>query len=100
MKTSTVLKKFSMVGAGAALFGAATSFVTLPASAAVTVLDFENIAPYPNGNNVLVQGFYNGGTSSIGTTGTNYGGEFSSNRNTNRVRGIVALIPSLWVYHN
>jgi hypothetical protein len=79
MKTSTVLKKFSMVGAGAALFGAATSFVTLPASAAVTVLDFENIAPYPNNNNVLVQGFYNGGTSSIGTTGTNYGVEFSSN---------------------
>lgn len=79
MKTSTVLKKFSMVGAGAALFGAATSFVTLPASAAVTVLDFENIAPYPNNSDVLVQGFYNGGTSSIGTTGTNYGVEFSSN---------------------
>ncbi|TRV26338.1 MAG: PEP-CTERM sorting domain-containing protein [Microcystis flos-aquae Mf_WU_F_19750830_S460] len=79
MKTSTVIKKLSMVGAGAALFGAATSFVTLPASAAVTVLDFENIAPYPNNNNVFVQGFYNGGTSSDGTTGTNYGVEFSSN---------------------
>ncbi|MBE9074363.1 PEP-CTERM sorting domain-containing protein [Microcystis sp. LEGE 08355] len=79
MKTSTAIKKLSIVSAGASLLGAATSFVTLPASAAVTVLDFENIAPYPNSNNVLVQGFYNGGTSSIGTTGTNYGVEFSSN---------------------
>jgi len=43
------------------------------ASADVVVLNFENIAPYPSANNVLVQDFYNGGTSSIGTSGTNYG---------------------------
>jgi len=49
------------------------------AQAAVITLDFEGIAPYPNGNNVFVQGFYNGGTSSIGTSGPNYGIEFSPN---------------------
>ena len=79
MKTSTVIKKLSIVSAGASLLGAATSFVTLPASAAVTVLDFEGVnATYPSGH-AFVQNFYNGGTSSAGTTGTNYGVEFSSN---------------------
>tara|TARA_R110002073_G_scaffold88730_1_gene210549 strand:- start:929 stop:1621 length:693 start_codon:yes stop_codon:yes gene_type:complete len=47
--------------------------------AAVITLDFENIAPYPNNNDVFVQDFYNGGTSSIGTSGTNHGISFSSN---------------------
>jgi PEP-CTERM motif-containing protein len=47
--------------------------------AAVITLDFENIAPYPNNNDVFVQDYYNGGTSSIGTSGTNYGISFSSN---------------------
>ena len=42
-------------------------------------LNFENIAPYPNGNNVLINGFYNGGTSSIGTSGPNLGVGFSDN---------------------
>jgi hypothetical protein len=49
-----------------------------PAQAAVTYLDFENIAPYPNNSDVLVGGYYNGGTSSIGTSGTNLGVEFTS----------------------
>ncbi len=42
-------------------------------------LTFEGIAPYPNGNNVFIQNYYNGGTSSIGTSGTNYGISFPSN---------------------
>lgn len=43
------------------------------------VLDFENInATYPSGY-AYVQGFYNGGTSSVGTSGVNHGIEFSSN---------------------
>lgn len=50
------------------------------ASADVIVLDFENInTSYPHANNVLVQDFYNGGTSSAGTSGTNYGVSFSDN---------------------
>lgn len=42
-------------------------------------LTFEGIAPYPNGNDVLIENFYNGGTSSIGTSGTNYGISFPDN---------------------
>ena len=49
------------------------------ARADVISLDFEGVAPYPNDNDVLIQGFYNGGTSSIGTSGPNYGIEFSPN---------------------
>ena len=55
------------------LIGASTAF------ADTVVLNFEGIAPYPNDNNVLIQNFYNGGTSSIGTSGPNYGISFSSN---------------------
>ena len=59
---------------------AAVASMALSVSAQAQVLDFENIASsYPSGNNTLVQGFYNGGTSSAGTSGTNYGIEFSSN---------------------
>lgn len=59
--------------AAAALILAAGS-----ASAAV-VLDFEGVnATYPSGF-AQVSGFYNGGTSSDGTSGTNYGIEFTSN---------------------
>ncbi len=44
------------------------------------VLNFEGIATtYPFSNDVTVGGFYNGGTSGAGTTGTNYGIDFSSN---------------------
>jgi len=42
-------------------------------------ITFEGIAPYPNGNNVQILNYYNGGTSSIGTSGTNYGISFPSN---------------------
>lgn len=48
------------------------------ASAAVVTLNFEGIAPYPNSSDVLIQDFYNGGTSSIGTSGTNYGVHFDN----------------------
>ena len=41
------------------------------ASASPITLDFENVAAYPNGNNVFSQNFYNGGTASNGFTGTN-----------------------------
>ncbi len=47
--------------------------------AAVIVLDFEKIAPYPNNNDVLIQNYYNGGTSSNGSSGTNFGVAFSAN---------------------
>jgi PEP-CTERM motif len=50
-----------------------------PASATVISLNFEGIAPHPNGNNVLVQNYYNGGTSSNGSSGTNFGVGFSAN---------------------
>jgi PEP-CTERM motif-containing protein len=49
------------------------------ASAAPIVLDFEHVnATYPSGF-AFVQNFYNGGTSSDGTSGTNFGVAFSSN---------------------
>lgn len=53
-----------------------------PALADVIVLNFENIAPYPNSsstNPVAIENYYNGGTSSVGTSGTNYGVYFNSN---------------------
>ena len=49
------------------------------ASASPITLDFENVAAYPNGNNVFSQNFYNGGTASNGFTGTNSGVSFGSN---------------------
>lgn len=49
------------------------------AQADVVVLNFENIAPYPNDSTVAIQGYYNGGTSSIGTSGPNLGVEFTAN---------------------
>jgi hypothetical protein len=60
----------------------AAAMITLGLTTAVNaafVLDFEGIAPYPNGNDVLIQNYYNGGTSSIGTTGPNYGIGFADN---------------------
>jgi len=44
------------------------------ASAAVIVLDFEGLDDQES-----IQGFYNGGTSANGNSGTNFGVEFSSN---------------------
>jgi len=60
---------------GAAVVMAAAS----AASADVVVLNFENIAPYPNGNDVQILDYYNGGTSSIGTSGTDYGVSIGDN---------------------
>ncbi|HUG22060.1 PEP-CTERM sorting domain-containing protein [Piscinibacter sp.] len=49
------------------------------ANAATIVLDFEGVnATYPSGY-AFVQDFYNGGTSSDGTSGTNFGVGFSGN---------------------
>lgn len=61
------------------LAGAALLAIPATANAAVVSLNFEGInATYPSSYaNVL--GFYNGGTSSDGTTGTNYGIEFTDN---------------------
>jgi PEP-CTERM motif len=53
--------------------------VALPATASTIVLNFEGVAPYPNNNDVFVQNFYNGGTSSVGLSGPNYGVSFSDN---------------------
>lgn len=58
---------------------AAAALLATSAQAAVITLDFEDVADYPNNNDVTIDGFYNGGTSSIGTSGTNYGIEFSAN---------------------
>lgn len=58
---------------------AATLSLAFPSTASIVSLDFEGIAPYPNSNNVFVQEFYNGGTSSNGSSGTNYGISFGSN---------------------
>jgi len=55
------------------------AFAAAGAAQAAIVLSFEGIAPYPNSNNVQILDYYNGGTSSIGTSGTNYGISFSSN---------------------
>src|SRR5450755_4788115 len=50
------------------------------AMAAVVDLTFENIAPYPwNSATTFIQQFYNGGTSSVGTTGPNFGVSFPAN---------------------
>lgn len=55
----------------------------IPAAAQAQVLNFEGIAPtypfvYPS-DRIFIQEFYNGGTSSAGTSGPNYGVEFSPN---------------------
>ena len=62
--------------ASVAVFALAST--STPAAAVVT-LNFENInAAYPSGYAEILQ-FYNGGLSSDGTTGTNYGISFGSN---------------------
>lgn len=50
------------------------------AAAEVVSLKFDGIAPYPHASsNIFVQEYYNGGTSSIGTSGTDYGISFGAN---------------------
>lgn len=75
MTTLSSFPKF----AGIAVALAAT-FVAIPKSqaATITVLDFEGIVTNANGV-ANINNFYNGGTSSDGTSGTNYGVTFSSN---------------------
>jgi len=59
---------------------AALACVAMPASAGLVVLDFENInATHPSRDTPAIGAFYNGGTSSAGTSGVNYGVSFSSN---------------------
>lgn len=60
------------------LLASSLAFLTAPAMAAVGI-DFEGIAPYPNNNDVAILQFYNGGLSSIGTTGVNVGVSFAPN---------------------
>jgi hypothetical protein len=63
-----------------ALLAVAAVTGTTLAQADVVDLTFEGIAPYPSGNdNVFIEDYYNGGTSSIGTSGTNYGISFPDN---------------------
>ena len=58
---------------------AASSAMAMPAAAQVVSLNFESVnATYPSGY-AQVLDYYNGGTSSDGTTGTNYGVSFGSN---------------------
>jgi hypothetical protein len=57
----------------------AAFILTSGSASAAVVLDFEGVnATYPSGY-AQVSGFYNGGTSGDGTSGTNYGIEFTSN---------------------
>lgn len=61
---------------------AAALFAASSAEAAVVTLDFEGLSsvyPYRGGDPVFLQDFYNGGTSSDGTRGANYGVTFSDN---------------------
>ncbi len=54
-------------------------FIASASNAATIVLDFEGVnASYPSGF-AFVQDFYDGGTSSDGTSGTNFGIEFTDN---------------------
>lgn len=53
----------------------ASCLVGRPAPAAVIVLDFEGVAPHTSANisTERIDGFYNGGVSTAGTSGPNYG---------------------------
>lgn len=65
--------------AGALLVIGGLTLGVSPAKADVVYLDFEDInAAYPSGYANVLE-FYNGGTSSDGTSGTNYGISFGSN---------------------
>jgi PEP-CTERM motif len=61
--------------------GKALVAVALASTAAnAQILNFEGInSTYPSTNYAFLQNYYNGGTSSQGTSGTNFGIEFSSN---------------------
>ncbi len=64
------------------ILACAFSIATISSSAlaAPIVLNFEGInSTYPATSYASIEGFYDGGTSSAGTSGTNYGITFSSN---------------------
>ena len=64
---------------GAVVVASSLGFSTISAKAAVVSLDFEGInATYPSGF-ASIKEFYNGGTGSDGTSGTNYGVSFGDN---------------------
>lgn len=65
-KSSSMLLATSFIAAGGLLGGIST------ANAAIIVLDFEGLL-----NDEAVEDFYNGGTGSSGSSGTNYGASFS-----------------------
>jgi len=65
------LKLFTMLAAVVVL-------TAISAGAAVVDLTFEGVGPYPNAYPQILN-FYNGGTSSDGLTGPNYGISFPSN---------------------
>ena len=66
------LKRFSMLIVVCAA-------ISIPASAVVIDLTFKNIDVYPHSNSLQILDYYNGGTSSAGTTGPNYGVSFPTN---------------------
>lgn len=57
---------------------ATAAFLAGPAAATVT-LNFEGIGTYPNNEGIQIQNYYNGGTSSNGSSGPNYGVSFGDN---------------------
>ena len=59
--------------------GVLAASLTGSARAAVIDLTFEGIIPTYPGTSTFIENFYNGGTSSAGTSGTNYGVTFSAN---------------------
>lgn len=61
-----------------AVLSAVACLGTTVVQAVPITLDFEGIADHPNSSTVLINGYYNGGTSSNGRTGTNFGVEFSA----------------------
>ena len=58
---------------------ATSAAIAAPASAAIVVLDFEGIAAHGTQTGVQILEFYNGGTSSNGSSGTDFGASFGSN---------------------
>lgn len=73
------MKLAKKVRFGTSLAALAAVGMATPAIAATVVLDFEGVnSTYPSGF-AFVGDFYNGGTSSDGTSGTNYGVSFSGN---------------------
>jgi len=78
-KSITLLAK-ALLATGLISGAALSSLGSGSAKAAIVSLDFENINPsYPSGNGTQILDFYNGGLSSVGTTGTNYGISFGGN---------------------